>query len=79
MSEAPTSLAELFAMDPLELTLAREKAKAEGLPDPLIPIIERYRAARAQFALGQKQAGATKNVVPKAKGSEKLTLEDLGL
>jgi len=73
------TLAELFAMDPLQLSLRRKEAKAKGETDPLLIMVERYRAARAQFMLGQKQAGATKNVVPKTKGSTPLTLEDLGL
>jgi hypothetical protein len=72
------SLADLFATDPLQLTLKRREAREQGLPDPLLPLIERLRAARAQFMLGQKTAGAMKNVAPKGEKG-KLSLEDLGL
>lgn len=67
-------------MDPLQLTLKRDEAIAKGEKDPLLTMVEAYRAARAQFMLGQKQAGATKHVVAKGpKGSKDLSLEDLGL
>ena len=42
----------------------------------MLPLIERLRAARAQFMLGQKTAGAMKNVAPKGEKG-KLSLEDL--
>ena len=44
-----STLDELFALDPLKLTLRREEANAAGLPDPLLERIEKFRKARAQF------------------------------
>lgn len=59
-----TDIAALFAKDPLSLT-----------KDDLSAIIAHYRAARAQFNLGEKQAGAAKKLSgPKV---EKLDLKDL--
>ena len=53
---APTDIAELFRRDPEALTR-----------DDIEAIVAAYRDARAQFALGLKQAGATKKVGPKAR------------
>jgi hypothetical protein len=59
-----TDIAELFTRDPEHLTR-----------DDIDCIVEKYRAARAQFQLGQKQAGNAKNIK-----SPKLTnLDDLDL
>jgi hypothetical protein len=60
-----TDIAALFAKDPLSLT-----------KDDLFSIIVHYRAARTQFNLGEKQAGAAKKLSPGPK-VEKLDLKDL--
>lgn len=70
--EAPmTDIAAIFALDPLKLTRDGPEMRA---------LIAYYREKRAQFALGDKQAGATKKVAgakpPKAPPPK---LEDLGL
>jgi hypothetical protein len=59
--ETPT-ISELFSRDPLSLT----KPEIDG-------IIEFYRKKRAQFNLGIKDAGSSKNL------GEKIDLEELGL
>ena len=56
------SIQEVFDIDPLDLT-------HENTDD----LIEYYRARRAQFASGRKDAGSTKLIV------ETINLEDLGL
>lgn len=60
-----SSIADLFARDPLKLT--RENRK---------PIIEHYRANREKFIQGVKPA---KEAKPKPTGGSQPSLADLGL
>lgn len=61
-----SDIAELFARDPLSLT-------RENIDE----IITYYRAARANFILGEKQAGATKKMKAAAGPKVKMTSLDL--
>lgn len=51
-----TDISELFARDPLQLS-----------KQDLAQIVERFRAQRGQFNLGDKKAGSTKPPTEKAK------------
>ena len=77
-----SDIAELFSTDPLKLTskdfVESRQAANDGLR-PIESLIARYRAARAQWDVGVRAAGSTKNVkeaVPKIK---ELDLKDLDL
>ncbi len=62
-----SDIADLFQRDPLSMTKV-----------DITEIIKYYRAASAQFALGEKSAGATKKMkAPAGPKEKKLDLDDL--
>ena len=61
-----SDIAELFARDPLNLSRADIDA-----------IITYYRSARANFILGEKQAGSTKKLKAASEPKPKMTALDL--
>lgn len=63
-----TDINEIFQRDPLKLTT-----------EDMIPLIDKYRAARAQFNLGDKTAGSTKKVKSTAPKGEKLGSIDIDI
>lgn len=70
--------AEIFGMEPEVLESCQEARK--GQRGPVDKIIERLRAARAQYMAGDKTAGNAKKTAPKPKGEKvEVSLDDLGL
>lgn len=67
MSDSGFTLAELFSMDPREMTNVH-----------LDVIIARYREARNQYNLGAKSPGSAKAIAKKEKATE-VDLKALGL
>lgn len=68
MTDEPSTLAELFAKDPLHYT-----------EQDLSAVVEKMRASRHQFVAGDRSAGKVKKADPaKAKAAEDL-LKGLGL
>lgn len=74
------SNAEIFGMEPDTLEKAQEAAIKSGRRGPVDKIIERLRAARAQYMAGDKTAGNAKKTVARPKGEKvEVSLDDLGL